>query len=121
MAIEDFFDHRADIYHITHEQRGPGFGLPATAVFSYPKTPDLEEQPCHFGVKSRTWNVVQAEPQANLEARIKVTFPAGTDVRLNDKIIDCDSGLQYTAEQPQNIRNHHTIVWCKRTEVQKPL
>ena len=121
MAIEDFLDHRANIYHITHGQRGPGYGLPASVSFSYPEKPDIERQVCHFGVKSRTWHVVQADPQANLDARIKVTFPVGTDVRLNDKIIDCDSGLHYTAEQPQNIRDHHIIVWCKRNEVQKPL
>ena len=48
-----------------------------------------------------------------MDAKIKLTLPAGTDVRLNDKIIDCNTGFEYTAEQPRNIRGHHIFVYVK--------
>ena len=52
MAIEDFFDHRCSIYHTQQESTSPGYGLPGSPKFKYPKQPDLEEVPCHFGVRS---------------------------------------------------------------------
>jgi hypothetical protein len=56
-----------------------------------------------------------------MDAKIKLTLPAGTDVQLNDKIVDCATGLEYTAEQPVNVRGHHTFVYIKKTEGQKAL
>lgn len=119
--IEDFFDHRCNIYHLTKSKTSPGFGLPASITFEYSKTPDIENLSCHFGVKSSNITIVQQEPQNVMDARIKLTLPAGTDIRLNDKIIDCDTGLEYTAEQPRNIRDHHIYVYIKRIERQKSL
>ena len=49
-----------------------------------------------------------------MDAKIKLTLPAGTDVRWNDKIIDCNTGFEYTAEQPRNIRGHHIFVYVKK-------
>lgn len=43
MAIEDFFDHRCSIYHTQQESTSPGYGLPGSPKFKYPKQPDLEE------------------------------------------------------------------------------
>ena len=45
MAIEDFFDHRCSIYHTQQESTSPGYGLPGSPKFKYPKQPDLEEVP----------------------------------------------------------------------------
>ena len=45
MAIEDFFDHRCSIYHTQQESTSPGYGLPGSPKFKYPKPPDLEEVP----------------------------------------------------------------------------
>lgn len=56
-----------------------------------------------------------------MEAKIKLTLPIDAEVRLNDKIVDCSTGLVYTAEQPVNIRGHHQFVYIKREGAQKPL
>lgn len=119
--IEDFFDHKCSIFHLKKGQASPGYGLPSSNTFEYADTPDIKELECHFGVKSANVTIIQQEPHNNMEARIKLTLPAGTDIRLNDKIVDCDTSFEYTAEQPVNIRNHHIYVYIKRIERQKPL
>ena len=116
MAFEDFLDHTCDIYHIAKEGKSPGYGLAASPSFEYPEEPDIKERACHFGVKSRNVTITQTEPASMMDAKIKLTLPIGTDVRLNDKNVDCASGLEYTAEQPVNIRSHHLIVFLKRKE-----
>ena len=45
----------------------------------------------------------------------------GTDIRINDKVVDCETGLEYTAERPRNIRDHHIFVYIKRTKEQEAL
>lgn len=119
--IENLFDHRCSIYHLRKGTSSPGYGLPAAGTYDYAETPDIENLACHFGVKSSSINIIQQEPQNSMDARIKLNLPAGTDIRLNDKVVDCDTGLEYTAEQPRNIRNHHIIVYVKRVEAQRPL
>ena len=56
-----------------------------------------------------------------MEAKTKLTLPIGTDVRINDKIVDCATRLEYTAEQPVNVRNHHIFVYIKRNTGQEAL
>ncbi len=121
MAFDDFLDHSCDIYHIKRSTASPGYNLPSSPSFSYPEAPDLPAVPCHFGVRGSSFNVVQSEPQASLAVNIKLSLPAGTDVRLNDKIVDCDTGYEYTAEIPRNIRGHHMTVQLYRTGQQEPL
>ena len=111
MAFEDFLDHLCNIYHDREAQVTPGYGLPASPSFSYPD----------FGVKSQSVTITQTAPANLMDAKIKLTLPAGTDVRRNDKIVDCMTGLEYTAEQPINIRGHHVFVYIKRTGGQKAL
>jgi hypothetical protein len=119
--IEDFFDHKCDIYHITEKTATQGYGLPSSIGFDYPETPDITALPCHFGVKNASVYTAQREPQNDLETRIKLTLPKNTDIRRNDKVVDCDTGLIYTAEQPRNIRDHHIFVYIKRVEKDKAL
>lgn len=119
--LEDFFNHRCDIYHIAETAVSPGYNLPASSDFSYPEKPDIAGAACHFGIKSQTVTVVQGEPAAVMESRIKLTLPIGTDIRLNDRIVNCDTGYEYTAEVPQKIQEHHIYVYIKRTERQKAL
>lgn len=119
--IADFFDHKCNIYHAQSPAKSPGFALPASPVFSYPDTPDETEVPCHFGVKSAAITIAQNEPANLMEAKIKLTLPAGTDIRVNDKIIWLDNGTEYTTELPRNIRDHHMSVYIKRTHEQKAL
>jgi hypothetical protein len=121
MAIEDFFDHKCDIYHLRQESKTPGYGLPSSLSFSYPEEPDCVGVECHFGVKNGTIVVTQSDPENLMDAKLKLTLPCGTDIRLNDKVIDCDTGLEYTAEQPRNIRSHHLFVFVKRTAQQRAL
>lgn len=121
MAFEDFLDHSCDIYHIQEGQASPGYGLAASPSFSYPVEPDIRGQECHFGVKSQNVAITQTAPANLMDAKIKLTLPAGTDVRRNDKIVDCATGLEYTAGQPVNIRDHHVFVYIKRTGGQKAL
>ena len=121
MSFEMLLDHVCDIYHIQEEQESPGYGLAASPSFSYREEPDISEQACHFGVKSQSVTITQTAPANLMEAKIKLTLPAGTDVRLNDKIVDCETGLEYTAEQQRNIRGHHVFVFIKMKDQQRVL
>ena len=56
-----------------------------------------------------------------MDSRIKLTLPLGTDVRLNDKIVDCATGLEYTAEKPINVRDHHLFVYVKKIDEERYL
>lgn len=113
MSLESLLDHTCDIYHVIEEGKSPGFSLPASPSFSYPKEPDISGVTCHFAVRSSTVTVTQTEPANLMDAKIKLTLPLGTDIRLNDKIVNCDTGIEYTAEQPRNVRNHHLFVYIK--------
>lgn len=119
--IEDFYNDLCDIFHIVEEEKSPGYGLPSSPAHSYPEQPDIPSLPCHFSVKSQAVTVEQQSPQTVMAARIKLILPAGTDVRLNDKIINKSTGYEYTAELPQDIHGHHVFVYVKRREEQKAL
>lgn len=121
MSLENLLNHICNIYHIQEEQASPGYSLPSSPSFSYPEEPDISEQACHFGVRSQSVTVTQTAPANLMDAKIKLTLPIGTDVRLNDKIVDCMTGLEYTAEQPVNIRGHHIFVYIKKIGEQKAL
>lgn len=121
MAIEDFFNHKCDIYHIREAEKSPGYNLPGSPSFSYPDEPDISGLECHFGIKSMSVNITQTAPINLMDARIKLTLPKGTDIRLNDKIIDCGTGFEYTADEPHDIRGHHIFVYIKKKERQKDL
>lgn len=114
MAIEDFFDHECDIYHLTGSAQKRKYGLPDNTVYSYPKQPDISGQPCHFSVKSGNVSIIQQEPEKEMEAILKLTLPTGTDVRAGDRIVDCGTGYEYEAEVPRNIRDHHIAVKVRR-------
>ena len=66
---------------------------------------------CHFGVKSESTSINQTAPVNVKESRIKLTLPTGTDVRLNDKIIDKKNGYEYIAEIPHDVHGHHIFVY----------
>lgn len=121
MSLEALLDHTCDIYHITKEGKSPGYGLAASPSFEYPEEPDIKGQGCHFGVKNSAVSVTQTSPANLMDAKKKLTLPIGTDVRLNDKIVDCTTGLEYTAEQPVNVRDHHLFVYLKRKNGQEAL
>lgn len=121
MSLEGLLDHTCDIYHIMEGSASPGYGLTASPSFSYPKEPDISGQDCHFGVKARQVTVTQTAPANLMDAKIKLTLPIGTDVRLNDKIVNCATREEYTAEQPVNVRNHHLFVFIKKNGEERHL
>ncbi len=121
MSLEALLDHTCDIYHIKPGESSPGYGLAASPSFSYPEEPDIAGRACHFGVKTRNVTITQTAPANLMDAKIKLTLPIGTDVRLNDKIVDCTTRLEYTAEQPVNVRNHHIFVYVKKIGEEKHL
>jgi len=121
MSFTGLLDHKCDIYHIKAQSKSPGYGLPSSPAFSYAEEPDEKDVPCHFGVRNSNVTVAQKDPQAVRIATVKLALPAGTDVRLNDKIIDCETGYEYTAEIPRNIRGHHVTIIVKPTGQQELL
>ena len=119
--IEDFFDHKCDIYHIREEQETPGFGLPGSSAFHYPEEPDIAGLSCHFGIHSLSVQIHQTEPVNIMDDKTKLTLPRGTDVRLNDRIVDIDTGFEYIADEPHNIRGHHVYVMISKKDRQRDL
>ena len=112
--IEDFFNDICEIYHVRESSTPVGYGIQNTVKFEYSDTPDITNQACHFHINESTIVVVQNEPTNDLDAKTKLSFPFGTDIRLNDKIVDKKTGLSYTSDFPRSPRNHHTFVYIKR-------
>lgn len=121
MSFEKLLDHKCSIYHLGKSEESAGYGLPSSVSFSYPKEPDIPEVSCHFGISSMSSSVKQGNPQNRFEEKLKLSLPAGTDIRINDKVVNCENGKEYTAELPRNIRNHHIIVYVKRVHEQEAL
>ena len=114
MSLGNFLDHKCDIYHLKKFKSTVGYGLSDTVSFDYGDVPDLKNVICHFGVESLDSSVEQKNPQNILTERIKLTLPIGTDIRINDKVVDCET-------RPRNIRGHHIFVYIKRTKEQEAL
>ncbi len=115
MAWEDFFNHKCDIYHIVKSSDNVGYGVTDTEHFSYPAKPDHTDVDCHFMIRTGKAVIVQTEPANDYDARIKLALPAGTDIRINDKVVSKETGLTYIAELPRVIKhNHHIVVYVKR-------
>ena len=123
MALKDFLKHKCNIFHLISENAPIGYGFDEVEdnTFRYSDTPDLEGIECHFHTKSNSSSLEQNEPNNNLVITRKLTLPIGIDIRRNDKVVELESGLEYTARQPLNIRDHHISVTLFRTEGQRPL
>ena len=123
MAISDFFDHKCTIFHLMKSQTDRGYGIVDSNIYKYPEKPNGRDIdiPCHFHVKTGLDSIVQTDPLNLYHARVKISLPVSTDIRLNDKIISED-GYEYIAELPRKIRNHHIIVYANRqTSVKEAL
>ena len=123
MSIEALFDHRCDIYHLLDEENSPGYNLPSSPSHTYPSEAAESGVECHFTVRvGNNTSMTQNEPQNDYTARTKLNLPVGTDIRLLDKVVDLDNGLEYTVSTPpRNIRGNHIIVYVERVREQKPL
>ena len=112
MAFDELLDHKCAIYHMAKGGKNLGFGIEADD-YSYPKKPDIESVDCHFNV-SEQGTMEQTEDANEYISVGKLNLPAGTDVRINDKIVDLGTGIVYYAEVPRNIRDHHIMVKVQR-------
>lgn len=112
MAFEDLLDHKCDIYHMVKGERDMGFAI-KQGKYSYPNVPDIENVQCHFNVNANA-TLTQTESANEFIYTGKLQLPAGTDIRVNDRVVDKDTGLEYTAEIPHNIRDHHMMVTIQR-------
>jgi len=125
MAFQDLLEHTCDISHLRRQDKSPGYGLPESPAFDYPQSPDETGVPCHFHIVRRHHiggqSIRQEEPFARYQARIKLSLPAGTDVRLNDRIEDTRGGHRYIAENPREVRGHHIVVMLRRPEGEEGL
>lgn len=112
MAFEDLLDHKCAIYHMKKSEKNKGFGI-KTPDFGYSTEPDLTDIPCHFNV-NENGSIEQTEDANEYIVVGKLQLPAGTEVYLNDKIINLNNGMEYTAGIPRDIRGHHVIVNVQR-------
>lgn len=112
MAFDDLLNHSCSIYHLIKSSKSLGFGIESDE-FSYPDEPDVESVKCHFNISEQ--GTLEQTDDANEYLVVgKVNLPVGTDVRVNDKIIDLCTGITYYAEIPRNIRDHHVMVTVHR-------
>lgn len=114
MAWEDFFNHRCDIYHAEESAEELGFGITNEHKFVYPKIAQETEVRCHFHLKTGNAQVKQDAALNEYSARMKLSLPIDTDIRVNDRVIDSETGYSYIAEIPRRVQNHHIIVYIYR-------
>lgn len=116
--IEDFFIDKCDIYHLNSNEAVMKFGLPSGMEFKYSERPNISKQPCKFHVVNENIKQEQGSPDNKLIITRKLSYPADVDINVNDKIVDCRTGFEYTALQPNNIRGHHNTVTLVRKQTQ---
>lgn len=123
MAWEDFFNHKCNIYHAVEGKADLGYGLSDDHKFSYPDEADISDVPCHFhvSVAGGAATVTQTEPLNEFYARLKLSLPINTDIRINDKIVSLETGFSYIAELPRKVQNHHIIVYASRNGAVKEM
>ena len=117
--FDDFMNHTCNIYHLDDEAVSVGYGIHASDVKTAHREPDEAGVKCHFHIKSTagTLAVVQNEPYSSVEGQSKLSFPMGTDIRMNDIVEDCRNGLKYRADVPKEVYGgHHIIVNIRRQE-----
>lgn len=112
MSFEELLDQKCAIYHQIKSEKDLGYGI-KTGDFKYPAEPDIHEVACHFNVGD-TGSMEQTEDVNEYIVIGKLNLPYGTDVRVNDKIVNLENGIEYKAEIPRNIRGHHMIVTVQR-------
>lgn len=115
---EDFLNDECDIYHLQKDTVDPGYGMdPQENPGTYTEEPDLAGVKCHFGVKSDTLVLNQHDPYSVLTGQIKLALPLGTDIRMNDRVVSCGSGITYTVRDvPRTVHDHHVFALISRAD-----
>lgn len=115
--FEDFLNHKCNIFHLIEVEKEVGYGIQTEVVREPEKEPSLTDIPCHFHIaQSNFLQIVQEEPYSRVSGETKLSLPIDTDIRKNDIVQDCDTGLFYRADLPKRVRNHHIIVTVRRED-----
>ena len=87
--FEEFMNHKCNIYHLKDGTVDVGYGIKDGTVKKTGSTAVIKEQPCHFHTKvGDTVRIVQNKPFSSADGEIKLTLPAGVDIRKNDTVED---------------------------------
>lgn len=114
--LEDFFNHRCDIFHLVENQEQGCYGIRSRERMAPEKVPSEENIRCHFHTKSNSLQIVQGEPYSKLTGEVKLSLPIGIDIRKNDVVRSRESGMYYRADMPKNIQGHHLTVILRRED-----
>lgn len=121
MAIENFFRHRCDIYHISAVSKTAGYGLPSSEkTLVRPAEPSLSDAPCFFSYPD-TDGITEKEPTTVFTGANELSLPAGTVIHYGDKIIDRRFNVEYTAGFPEDVRGKYIVMPLTRRTVQEAL
>jgi len=122
MAIEDFYDHTCNIFHVDLDEEGPGYGLQNQVIRKYKETPDISDVPCHFSVDDENIKSSQENPQMIADIFDTVAMSTSVDLKFNDKVVDLKHGVEYTViKPPRDIRGNHLKAKLMMLEVQQDL
>lgn len=119
MSLLALLDHVCDIYRLEKPGQKENYGVPIEIPGKYSDAPIATDVPCHFEEVAQ--DVVQGEPQVTIVQRMRVTFPTGTDVQLNDLVRwhdgeNRDDYVEYRLQKPKSVRGHHIIVMALRSD-----
>lgn len=115
--FEDFLNHKCDIFHLVEKKKAAGYGIKIGNVMEIEDEPSLVDIPCHFHIgQSNSLRVNQEKPYSAFSGETKLTLPIGTDIRINDIVRDCDTGLKYRADLPNKVQDHHITVTIRRED-----
>lgn len=114
--FDDFMNHTCNIYHLADGKVKVGYGIEAADVKAAEPEPSEKAIPCHFHIRANNGvQLRQSEPYSSAEGDLKLSLPAGTDIRINDTVEDCRDGLKYRAGVPREVHGgHHIIVTLSR-------
>lgn len=115
MSINNLFDHSCNIYHQIIQEKELEYGLKSSNVYTYENEVSEKYIPCHFK-NINDQRITQKEAFYASYDDIKVILPFGTNVVLNDKIVNAQTNEQYIAGFPINYRNSHIIVRLRKIE-----
>lgn len=119
--FDDFLNHRCDIYHAADEPVSVGYGISTGNTQSHSEA-DEKNVPCHFHIKQVAQiNVVQHEPYSTIEGKTKLSLPAETDIRINDKVVDLSNNLEYSVtDVPRTVHGGHHVIAIVEREKGEP-
>ena len=112
---------RCDIYHLIEEVEKPHPALNGSPVFTYPQRADISGVACHFCVRDKRAAILETGPRVEYDADIELELPPDTDIRINDKVVDLRSGIEYTAGMPRDHFGHHVSVRLRRRKNRRAL